>query len=62
MNFVRKIFKFSKESAVCKAADISLRFGIGGRVSVCCHNHIDIVGNIQNSTIDEIWNESKLKS
>lgn len=53
---------FSKsKSPVCRAAETSLRFGIGGRVSVCCHNHIDIVGNIKDQSISEIWNGEKIK-
>lgn len=46
----------------CMAAETSMRFGPGGRVSVCCHNHSDIAGNIKDKSVMEIWEgESMIK-
>ncbi|HOY31919.1 MAG TPA: radical SAM protein [Bacteroidales bacterium] len=43
----------------CKAAEKSMRFGPGGRVSVCCHNNRDIIGVFPADRIMEIWNGDK---
>ncbi|MGI6320400.1 MAG: radical SAM protein [Bacteroidales bacterium] len=61
MRILTKNRKSKIENAVCKAAHASLRFGINGQVGVCCHNHVDIVGNIKDSKIEDIWNGEKIK-
>ncbi len=40
----------------CEAAAKSLRFGPGGRVTVCCHNNKVVVGNYPSQRLVEIWN------
>ncbi len=61
---IKDIFHFGQNKAYikCNAAEKSLRFGIGGRVSVCCHNHKDIVGSIPQNSIMEIWHGPAIKS
>lgn len=45
---------------LCHAPFKSLRFGSGGRITVCCHNHSDIVGLYPQQSLKEIWGSEKM--
>jgi MoaA/NifB/PqqE/SkfB family radical SAM enzyme len=47
---------------LCHAPFKSLRFGPGGRITVCCHNHSDIVGIYPKQSLTEIWNSEKMEA
>ena len=47
--------------ALCYAPFTSLYFDNGGNVRVCCHNSNFPVGNIRESSIDQIWNGEPIR-
>jgi MoaA/NifB/PqqE/SkfB family radical SAM enzyme len=55
-NFSRKAVR-----ALCYAPYANLYFDQSGRVRVCCHNWAFPLGNVQTSTIDEMWKGVKAK-
>ncbi len=47
-------------ASLCYAPHSSLYFDVRGGVRVCCHNHQNLVGNIREQSLDEIWNSPTL--
>ena len=47
--------------SLCYAPYANLYFDQEGRVRVCCYNWSHPLGNVQTSTIDEMWNGAKAK-
>lgn len=45
----------------CQAPFKSLRLGPGGRVTVCCHNNKEVVGNYPAQSLHQIWEAAPLK-
>jgi radical SAM protein with 4Fe4S-binding SPASM domain len=44
----------------CYAPYTSLYFDTAGNVHVCCHNWSNIVGNVNATSLDDIWNSASL--
>jgi radical SAM protein with 4Fe4S-binding SPASM domain len=52
---------FGYKPYLCYAPSIAMYFNIYGDVLACCQNTKDILGNINNNTLDEIWNSANRK-
>jgi len=55
-----KARKYGAHKSICLAADSNLYFDMYGNVSLCCYNRKYILGNIRESSIDDIWNGQKI--
>jgi radical SAM protein with 4Fe4S-binding SPASM domain len=53
--------EFGYKPFLCYAPTIAMYFNIYGEVLACCQNTKDILGNINNNRLDEIWNSANRK-
>lgn len=58
----RRDFSQKAFHSICYAPYANLFFAHDGKVLACCHNWIDVVGNAQRDTIDEIWRSAQIKA
>lgn len=54
--------KYGIRKSICYAADSNLYFDIYGNIFLCCYNRKYLLGNINATTIQEIWKGEKRKN
>ncbi|MFN8261756.1 MAG: radical SAM protein [Chitinophagales bacterium] len=50
---------YGYKPVICYAPSLALYFNIYGDVLACCQNTKDILGNLQESSLDDIWNSTR---